>query len=77
MAQKGYSNKLSIELKFLGKSSSKDFKNMSNINIYSRYHKRITDWNICYRNKYAVNRWINDSRGCGMACKVAQRRFVY
>ena len=75
--QYGYGNQLEIELKFERKTSKYDRNNNQNINILSRHHKRIIDWNVEYRNKYACDRWINDSRGCGYGCLVSKKRFTY
>ena len=75
--QKGYGNRLSNELRFCRTNGRYDERNVQNINILSRHHKRILDWKIGYRNKYASQRWINDTRGCGYGCIVAQKRFIY
>lgn len=77
LTQKGYGNKLENELKFESKTSRYDRKNTANINILSRHHKRLVDWNGKYRNKYACDRWINDTRGCGFGCIVSKKRFTY
>lgn len=75
--QKGYGNKLKNLLKFESKTSKYDRNNLQNINILSKHHKRIVDWNDAYRNKYSCDRWINDARGCGFGCLVSKKRFTY
>ena len=76
MEQKQYNWALKTQIRFEAKSS-KYLGGMQEINILSRHHKRIVDFEENYRNKYAVYRWINDSRGCGYACLVAKKRMVY
>ena len=68
-------NKLANEIKFM--SNNAKHVGMQNINILSRYHKRLADWENEYRNKYACDRWINDARGCGYGCLVSEKRFIY
>ena len=75
LKQSGLGNKLTNEIKFMSNSSKHE--GMQNINILSRHHKRIVNWNNDYRNKYACDRWINDSRGCGYGCLVSKKRFTY
>ena len=75
--QSGYGNRLDIELKFKSKNSIYDDENIQNINILNKHHKRIIGWSIPYRNKYASDRWINDTRGCGWGCIVRKKRFSY
>ena len=75
--QKGYTNKFENELKFESKTSKYDRRNMQNINVLSRHHKRLLNWGGEYRNKYACDRWINDARGCGFGCLVSKKRFTY
>lgn len=75
LKQSGLSNRLANEIKFM--SNGAKYVGMQNINILSRHHKRIADWMVDYRNKYASDRWINDSRGCGYGCLVSKKRFIY
>lgn len=77
LTQKGYGNKLTNLLKFESKTSKYDKRNVQNISILSRHHKRLVDWNGEYRNKYSASRWINDARGCGWGCIVSKKRFTY
>ena len=77
MYKSGLSNKLELEIKFLSRSGKYQSRCMQHIHILSKHHKRILEWDVEYRSKYACDRWINDSRGCGYGCRVAKRRFEY
>lgn len=77
MSQAGLSNRLDNEIRFVRRNGRYDDKNMHNINILSRHHKRITGWKTNYRNKYSSPRWIHDGRGCGWGCIVEKKRFKY
>ena len=73
----GLSNRLENEIKFVRTNGRYNDKNIQNVNILSRHKKRILHWNNEYRNKYACDRWIQDSRGCGYGCLVSKKRFRY
>ncbi len=75
LKQAGLGNKLSNEIKFMSNNSKHE--GMQNINILSRHKQKIRDWDVDHRNKYACDRWINDSRGCGYGCLVSKKRFIY
>ena len=75
LKQSGLGNKLTNEIKFMSNSSKHE--GVQNINILSRYKQKLRHWDSEYRNKYACDRWINDSRGCGYGCLVSKKRFIY
>ena len=77
MSPNSFKVRFRIELKFMSNTNTHDWNNMTNVRLMSRHHKRIVDWKKGNRNKYASNRWINDSRGCGWGCIVAKKRFIY